>query len=75
MTEYSGGIFAYYFLAEYASIIMISSLITILLLGGSNMMDHILPLSQDSLKSVPLKVLISGSTMGLKVSLILGIFI
>ena len=41
MTEHAAGIFVFFFLAEYASIILMCILIAIVLLGGYNILSLI----------------------------------
>lgn len=60
MTEHSGAIFAYYFLAEYSSMILMSGMISILLLGGAGGTSI---------------GIINGLILGLKISLILISFV
>ena len=60
MTEHSGAKFAYYFLGEYSSIIFMSIMFSILLLGGPGTTKYII---------------LNGIILGIKVSLILIVFI
>ena len=60
MTEHSGAKFAYYFLGEYSSIIFMSIMFSILLLGGPGTTKYII---------------LNGIILGIKVSLILIVYI
>lgn len=78
MTEYSAAIFVFFFLAEYANIILISTLSAIFFLGG-----YLLPFENylNTIKVLPLlsvpyiKGAIYGITIGIKVSFIIFLFI
>nr|QTK22332.1 NADH dehydrogenase subunit 1 [Pneumocystis sp. 'macacae'] len=77
MTEYSAAIFVFFFLAEYANIILISTLAAIFFLGGyllpfdCNFLFFMLP----SWLAVFFNGFISGLTLGLKVAFIIFLFI
>lgn len=76
MTEYSATIFVFFFLAEYANIILISTLSAIFFLGGyllpfNDYLINMLPLS-----SIPLiRGTIYGITLGIKVAFLIFLFI
>jgi NADH:ubiquinone oxidoreductase subunit H len=69
MTEHSALPFAYFFLAEYGSIILISTFIAILFLGG-----YLIP-DLGGLISPNLMVWLQPIILGLKTSIILFMFI
>jgi NADH-ubiquinone oxidoreductase chain 1 len=76
MTEHSAVIFVFFFLAEYASIVLISILITILFLGGY--LGIILPyIDQYNLISyfIPIEGVIYGIILGIKSCAIMFTFI
>lgn len=74
MTEHSAVIFVFFFLAEYGNIILISTITTILFLGGYQLpasLTNIFPLF-----NIPvIQGLIYGLVLGFKVSLIVFVFI
>lgn len=73
MTEYSAAIFVFFFLAEYANIILISTLAAIFFLGGYLLPFelHFLPNGLDVL----VQGLLSGLILGLKVAGIIFLFV
>lgn len=80
MTEHAGAIFVFFFLAEYASIVLICILINILFIGGyleALPLTQLIPLyvgtSPMNGSSFPLETIVSSLTEGLVGSITLGI--
>jgi NADH-ubiquinone oxidoreductase chain 1 len=71
MTEHSAAIFVFFFLAEYASIVLISILMSVLFLGGYLLPFH----SMFSLDNIILEGAISGLSLGFKSCLFIFLFI
>jgi NADH-ubiquinone oxidoreductase chain 1 len=88
MTEHAAVIFVFFFLAEYASIVLMCILTSILFLGGY-LLDYTLPyfILQDtylgyvlsdtisSLNTPVMEGLIYGLTIGIKTSIMIFVFI
>jgi NADH-ubiquinone oxidoreductase chain 1 len=76
-TEHSSTIFVFFFLAEYANIILISTLGSLLFLGGYNpiFFDYIEFILPSAIKYSLFKNFFYGLTLGIKVTLIVFIFI
>lgn len=72
MTEHSAAIFVFFFLAEYASIVLISILTSILFLGGYLLPFHSLI---GYINSPVIEGLISGLSLGFKTCIIIFGFI
>jgi NADH-ubiquinone oxidoreductase chain 1 len=71
MTEHAAVVFVFFFLAEYASIILISILTSILFLGG-----YLLPFVNLNTLNFPIfEGLISGIVLGVKTCIIVFMFI
>jgi NADH-ubiquinone oxidoreductase chain 1 len=84
MTEHSAIIFVFFFLAEYASIVLISALVSILFLGGYllptmpyGLLDGIIinPLNTHGLYGSFFEGLMSGVVLGFKTCIIVFMFI
>jgi NADH-ubiquinone oxidoreductase chain 1 len=72
-TEHSATIFVLFFLAEYGSIVLISSLCSVLFLGGYLLPFH--SLIMNHIDNIALEGLISGVTLGVKTCLLVFTFI
>jgi len=88
MTEHAAVIFVFFFLAEYASIVLMCILTSILFLGGylldytllhfiiqDSYLEYILSDAVSSLSSPLIEGLIYGVTIGIKSSIMIFVFI
>jgi NADH:ubiquinone oxidoreductase subunit H len=73
MTEHAAGIFVFFFLAEYASIILMCILIAIVLLGGYNILS-LMCISEDTIHFLLTSIFFILSVISLFIQFIVYIF-
>lgn len=79
MTEHAAVIFVFFFLAEYASIVLICILTSILFLGGYllnfSYIAYLIPAYETFLSDPIIEGTIYGLTLGIKTSVMIFIFV